>query len=128
MDYLLSDIAEMVKSTSQNEIGNRLRGFELMMGHSIISEADWLNPLDWTRRTIVSQDRHRIRLVAMEARQPGTGAFTRLIDAIERAGLIPVLVEPNEQIVAWCKRHWYRKRRIRGACPHDVWYPKRCAY
>ena len=114
---------------SRDELGDRLRVGEVKMGFSIITQARWLDPDDWDQWTIVSQDAKRIRLVALSARHPGNGAFTRLIDKIMREGLVPVVVEPNERLAEWCRKHWYRKRNCgHGALRHEVWYPKRSQY
>lgn len=106
-----------------------MRLAEVRQGFNIITEAKWLDWNDWTRFSIFSQDSRRIRLVALEAKNPGHGAFTRLIDAIWKAGHVPVLVEPNQSLIDWCHRHQFRKRTVgKREFRHDVWYPKRCAY
>lgn len=111
---------------SREELGDKLRIGEVRMGFSIITQARWLSDEDWDQWTIVSQDGKRIRLVALSARVPGSGAFTRLIDKITREGLVPVVVQPNERLTEWCKAHWYRKRNCgHGEYRHEIWYPKR---
>ena len=67
---------------SREELGEKIRADEVKRGFSIIDQARWLDPNDWDRWTIVTQDGRRIRLVALSARNPRTGAFTRLIDRI----------------------------------------------
>jgi hypothetical protein len=114
---------------SREELGAKLKAGEVKMGFSIVTEARWLDPEDWDRWTIVSQDKNRIRLVALSARDPGHGAFTRLIDRITKELLVPVLVEPNDRLVAWAKAHWYRKRNCgRGDMRHTIWYPTMSRY
>lgn len=114
---------------SREELGAKLRSHEVAQGFSIVSEARWLDPAEWDRWTIVSQDGFRIRLVALSAVYPHTGAFNRLIDRITAHELTPVVVEPNDLLTEWCRKHWFRKRVIgRGEFRHVVWYPKRCAY
>ena len=114
---------------SREELGAQIKAKEVMMGFSIIEEARWLDPDDWDRWTIVSQDGKRIRLVSLSARNPYTGAFTKLVNNILAEGMCPVVVSPNDFLTLWCKKHWYRKRNCgRGNCRHEVWYPKRCHY
>jgi hypothetical protein len=114
---------------SREELGQQLRASEVAQGFSIVTEARWLDPDEWDRWTIVSQDGFRIRLVALSARHPHTGAFNRLIDRITANELVPVVVEPNDLLTEWCRKHWFRKRNVgQGKFRHVVWYPKRCAY
>ena len=111
---------------SRDEIGQRMVTAELAQGFKIINEAEWLDWDDWSDYSIFSADGPRIRLVAIEAKKQGTGAFTRLIAKITDAGLVPVLVMPNRSLVDWCMRHDYRSRRIgKGSFSHEVWYPRR---
>ena len=114
---------------SRSELGDKIRSLEVAQGFNIITQACWLDPEEWDRWTVVSQDGYRIRLVALSAVHPHTGAFTRLIDRIIVHRLTPVVVEPNDFLTEWCRRHWFRKRSVgHGEFKHVVWYPKRCAY
>jgi hypothetical protein len=108
----------------RRESGENLIRHELDQGFIIVSR-DWIEP-DWTRRTIISQDGDRIRLVALEAKIPHSGAFTRLIEKIWKRNLVPVLVEPNDLLEQWCIRHQWRARYVgRGVDRHWVFYPRR---
>jgi len=114
---------------SREELGDKIKATEVAQGFSIVETARWLDPEDWDRWTIVSQDHRRIRLVALSARIPYSGAFTRLIDRIVCEQMVPVVVEPNEFLTAWCRKHWFRKRSSgRGQFKATIWYPKRCRY
>lgn len=129
MNFATDVYIRSTMALTRDELGDKMRECEVLQGFTIVSEAKWLERADWDQWTIVSQDSRRIRLVALSARQPGKGAFTRLIAEIFKAGLVPVLVEPNQSLIDWCHRHQFRKRTIgRGQFKHDVWYPKRCAY
>ena len=121
---------ERVAAMSREELGDLMRQDEVLQGFQIISQAKWLDWNDWDRHTIISMDHNRVRLVALQAKVPGQGAFTRLIDALDKAGLVPVLVEPNQTLIDWCHRHFYRKRTLNKGrkYQHEVWYPKRCGY
>jgi len=90
-----------------------------------VLEAEWLNWEDWESDTIITQDGQNVRLVIMTARNPGHGALTRLVDGIERAGLVPVLVEPTDRLKEWCRKRGWRARMIgRGKDRHSVFYPR----
>lgn len=70
-----------------------------------VGSVDWLPTADWHPRDVVSSDGVEVRIVAIAARNPGTGAFRRLIAGIEAAGMRPVVVCPltdMEEIM----RHW----------------------
>jgi hypothetical protein len=110
---------------SREEIGRKIVEGELAQGFAIVKDAVWYDRKDWTRHTIISRDNNRIRLVALEAKKPGKGAFTRLIANIQSAGLVPVLVEPNQTLIDWCNRRDYRSRRMgKGTLAHTIWYPR----
>jgi hypothetical protein len=103
---------------------NLMRGEE-EQGHILIERAEWLNPDDWNK-FIISQDGNRIRLILLDAKVPGNGAFTRLIEGIKKAGLVPVVCEPLGRLTEWCRKHGYRPRKIgKGEHRHEVWYPRR---
>jgi hypothetical protein len=59
-----------------------------------VGSVDWLPLSDWHPRDVVSSDGVEVRIVAIMAREPGTGAFRRLVAGIESAGLRPVIVCP----------------------------------
>ena len=108
-----------------NVFVHRLIEAELKQGFSVISDASWLNREEW-RAIVVSQDRKYVRLVLLDANEPGKGTFTRLIDGICRVSLTPVIVEPNEILIAWCRRHDFRMRKVgSGELRHHIWYPRR---
>lgn len=49
---------------------------------------------DWPPDIVVSQSGNNVRIVAIKALKPGDGAFGRLVTAIAKANLTPVIVEP----------------------------------
>jgi hypothetical protein len=114
---------------SPSEFGDQRKAAELALGYSIIAQARWLDPGEWTKECIVTQDDRRIRLVALQARCPHTGAFTRLIENIIMERHVPVIVAPDVMLTEWCRRHWFRKRNCGiGHLRHVIWYPQRCRY
>jgi hypothetical protein len=105
---------------------------ERSMGFAIlrVGEVDFLPIEDWLPATIVSTDGARVRLVALVARNPGHGAFRRLVKAIIERSFEPVVVEPFERLASHLERNGWRPRRLergrQGA--HVVWYPRRSAH
>jgi hypothetical protein len=125
MNFASEMYLRSLMSMSREQIGQRMITAELAQGFEIVREADWLQWDDWSDYSIFSKDHDRIRLVAIEAKRPGKGAFTRLIAGIVDRHLVPVLVEPNRTLIDWCLRHDYRSRRIgKGSFTHEVWYPR----
>jgi hypothetical protein len=112
---------------SREELGAQIHAREVAQGFSIVTEARWFDPDEWDRWTIISQDGFRIRLVALSAAHPHTGAFKRLVERINGDKMIPVVVEPNAMLAEWCRRHSFRKRTCgQGEFRHVIWYPKWC--
>ena len=128
MDFAKEWYVRTLAQKSRQELHDIMKQGETEQGFTIVDSAKWFDPDDW-QTPLISQDNRRVRLVLLEAKKPHTGQFTKLISEISKAGLVPVLVEPNETLVSWCRRHQYRKRNVgRGEFRHEVWYPKRCAY
>ena len=127
MNFAQDALINTLAASTRDEIGERLRSGERAQGFTLVSDALWLDWGDWDRHTIISQDGKRIRLVALQAKVTGQGAFTRPgVERIFRQGLVPVLVEPNQMLIDWCYRHNYRHKRIgRGVFRHEIWFPRR---
>lgn len=76
-----------------------------------VGSVPWLPAEDWHPDAIVSRSRRRVRIVMVMAKHPGTGALTRLIAAIRREGLKPVVVAPHDRLarhlaaLGWKKRY-----------------------
>lgn len=80
---------------------------------------------DWAFPQVVSVEGQEVRLVLIEARQPGNGAFRRLIDAIQAAGFTPVVIEPvgvtmPAIMAAW---GWRPTTAGRGLSRVEEWRP-----
>jgi hypothetical protein len=94
-------------------------------GRERILVADWLDWADWSTDTIITRDGPRVRLVLLNARRPGTGAMTRLVEGIEAAGLMPVMVEPNQRLAEWCLKRGWRERIIdHDPDRHRIFHPR----
>ena len=98
---------------------------EAAQGFELIEDAAWLDWHDWHEGSVFTQDARRVRLVLLDARQPGKGAFTRLIAKLHACNMTPVLVEPSQTLEDWAKRHSYRSRKIgKGQFRQEIWYPR----
>ncbi|WP_263353340.1 hypothetical protein [Acidicapsa acidisoli] len=88
----------------------------------------WLPSGDWPDDIVITQKGREVRIVAIYAKEPCNGAFSRMINGILKAGLRPVVVEPmggmNDIMRAWnwrCRevgstfddheRHWFPQRK-----------------
>ena len=89
--------------------GEAMRQDEREKGYGIIlpGEVPWLPTEDWPDNVVISQCRDEIRIIAIFAKEPGKGAFRRMIAGIKAAGLKPVVVCPfrdmEDILVRW---HW----------------------
>jgi len=106
-----------------------LRESEVMKGHRWVrpGSVPWLSSSDWHETDVVSLDGDEVRLVAIAAKRPGTGAFRKLIWAIEAAGLKPVVVCPMGIMPAILKKWGWVETKV-GTTYEDreeQWRPPR---
>ena len=78
-----------------------------------------LDTADWESGLVMIRGMEA-RIVLLNARQPGTGAFKRLLGAIGRAGLMPVVVEPMGGTMPAILERWGWKKKQCGA-GFDSW-------
>ncbi len=71
------------------------------------SSEDWL-PGVLTRRG------DEVRIVAIWARHPRSGAFRRLLASIDKAGLRPVVVAPIGDVMPQLMRRWKWRHSVAG--------------
>jgi len=99
--------------TSPIPVWMRMRMDELERGHVIIQPGTvpWLPVEEGHDTDCVSIADGEVRLVAIWAKYPGTGAFRRLVEGILDCGLVPVVVAPLDHmvaiLVAWGWQHSY---------------------
>jgi len=74
---------------------------------AIMPAAEW-------ERGVITRQGDEIRLVAILAKQPGNGAFKRMLAAIKAAGLRPVIVSPVGPVMPTLMRKWRWRRTIVG--------------
>lgn len=88
----------------------------------------WMPAEDWAETDVIGRFGKEIRIIAIIARQPGTGAFRRLVAGIEEAGFRPVVVEPFAQMQAILRRWGWRARVVgKGVHRQEQWRPARRA-
>lgn len=107
IDSMMDDLANI------NQAGDRLVQLEIDNGHKIISrdEYPWFSSDDW-EEGVVSIDGKRVRIVAVMAKNPFNGAFSRMITGICKDGFIPVVVAPFDMMIFIMKKWGWHKRLI----------------
>ena len=104
----------------------RMRIAELKRGAVIIQPGTvpWLPIEDWHETDCVSIDNGEVRIVAILAKQAGTGAFSRLVQGIIDCGLTPVVLEPLEQMQTIMDRWgWIHSETGFGDDHENQWRP-----
>lgn len=110
------------------DMASIMKSDEIKAGRRVVKPGDepWLPAEDWYSDVIVSVDGDTVRLVAIRARNPGHGAFRRLIAGIEAAGLKPCVLEPVPEMAATLKRWGWKHRRYGiGIEAEERWRPNR---
>lgn len=103
-----------------------MREEERAAGRQVVvpGEVGWLSADDWHHTVVVSIDGSDVRLVAILALRPGSGALTRTVAGILSAGLRPVIVEPTREMRATCQRWgWLVERHGKGFDGEERWMP-----
>ena len=105
-----------------------MRAYERAAGRIVVrpGERPWLSIDDWHEKIVVSIDGNRVRLIAILAKHPGTGALTRTISGIIAAGLIPVIVEPTKEMRETCRRWGWKMRNVGDSFEtyEEQWRPR----
>lgn len=104
-----------------------MREAEVKKGHKLVpvGSVKWLPKKEWRRDAVVSRAGREVRLVAIMAREPGAGAFRRLLDGIAAAGLKPVVVCPMPTMTSILIRWGWRCREVGDSFDtrEDQWRP-----
>lgn len=125
---MIDEMIEQLVGTSR-PLWEIMRRDEISKGNTVIVPGDrlWLSADDWDSTIIVSQKGREIRLIAILARDPGTGAFRRTVTGILGAGLVPVIIEPMG-VMAIILRRWNWSKRIVGSGfmhREEQWRPRK---
>jgi hypothetical protein len=96
----------------------RVRQIEEQRGHHVlpvgITVPFLFDAADWQPDSVVSLDGRRVRIVLVSARQPGSGALTRLVQRIALAGFAPVIVSPVGLTMPAILKHWGWRETVIG--------------
>ncbi len=96
-------------------------------GYTVVLPGDqpWFVADDWQGSDVVSMNGNEVRIVAILAKHPGTGAFRRMVDGIVSAGLVPTVIEPFEQMQSILRRWGWRGRvQGKGINRCAIWRPR----
>lgn len=108
--------------------GNVMRRDETAKGHKVVwpGEADWFVTGDWLDDAVVTTVPFSpiVRIVAIVAARPSTGAFSRMIRGICKSGLVPVVVCPFPDMEEILKKWgWEHSTEGDGFDSVDCWTP-----
>jgi hypothetical protein len=122
-------VEAFLRLVSGDDPAAMLREAEVHKGYTLVpvGSVDWLPAEDWTATDVVSTDGHEVRLVAIKAKQPRNGAFTRLVAGIMAAKLTPVVICPMSGM-EMIMRYWGWRHREIGVdfdTHEDQWRPPR---
>lgn len=100
---------------------------ETARGYRVIrpGDAPWLPAADWKPASVASIDGSTVRLVLLDAIEPGTGALTRCLAMIALHGLTPAVIDPTRELAATLTRRGWTGRQV-GSTFEDretVWRP-----
>lgn len=106
--------------------GNVMREDELAKGRRVLALGDepWLSKDDWNEDIVISMGANRVFISAIVAKVSGRGSFSRLIDGILEAGLVPVVVCPFALMEAIVKR-WNWRGITNHATNESHWFPQK---
>lgn len=117
---MMSDLMKAVEAAMADDrpIPEILREAETKRGFQIAKTRGgfWLPEADWHEDTVASLvrlDGHRaLRLVLAVARNPGTGAFSRLATQCLMRGWMLIVVDPNEEFATILQRRGFIEMRL----------------
>jgi hypothetical protein len=107
---------KVVKISLREMAATAMCADEAKLGHKTVQpgEVPWLPANEWIKPCCISiTPKGEVRLVAIQAIHPGKGAFRRLVEAIERENMIPVVVCPMGRRMREIMTHWDWQRSVR---------------
>src|SRR6516164_8855455 len=112
-DWIRKEVAAMLAAGGP---AARICEIEKALGHHVLPVGVTIpfafDAKDWEPDSVVSLDGRRVRIVLITARTPGTGAFSRLVQNILRAGFKPVVVAPVGPEMPAILKHWGWRKAI----------------
>jgi len=117
---MMSDLMKAVEAAMADDrpIPEILREAETKRGFQIAKTRGgfWLPEADWHEDTVASlvrlDGRRALRLVLAVARNPGTGAFSRLATQCLMRGWMLIVVDPNEEFATILQRRGFIEMRL----------------
>lgn len=120
-------LTQLFKKLEQMPMHEIMRQDERDAGYTVVlpGEQPWFSADDWRGTDVVSMNGKEVRIVAILAERPGTGAFRRMVDGIVAAGLVPTVIEPFDQMQS-ILRLWGWRGRVQGTGINrqSVWRPR----
>jgi hypothetical protein len=122
----LTSLLDRMQSMPIEEI---MRQDERERGNRVVKPGDepWLLETDWPDHIVISvTSKREVRIIAIIAKKPGAGAFTRLVGLIRSAGLVPVVLAPSNEMRTTLRRWRWRQRYVgHGFDSEEQWRPPR---
>ncbi len=112
-------------SLSDEKLQERMIRDEERRGFKVIrvgEEPLFLPSEDWHSLSFVSRNRRDIRLVGIIALNPGTGAFSRLVDKIIFSGMRPILVHPTYDSADIVQRWGWQHQVVGNGMSREDWF------
>lgn len=129
--YLVDRLADVIAGmgTHPRGIVGLIEDGERKLGATIIplgASEPFPFPADDWMDGVVSVLGGKARIVAIHAHEEGRGALRRLVNGIQAAGLVPVIVEPVGPTMPAILKRWGWKRHVRGSGWERVeeWSPR----
>lgn len=128
----MGDIQQMITQIFEQAAGRPMcevmREDEEDAGYTTVlpGSEPWLSADDWDESIVVSRSKKEVRLIALMAKHPGSGAFTRTVNGIIDAGLIPVILAPVRDMRETVKRWNWAPRHVGSGWNHEEqWRPRK---
>jgi hypothetical protein len=110
----MNPLPEWLDLLSDKPIHEIMRDEERAKGHTVIIPGDrpWFAAEDWRPTDVVSIDGEEVRIIAIIANNPGSGAFSRMISGIKADGFKPVVLFPFTQMENILSRWGWKGKNV----------------
>jgi hypothetical protein len=124
---LIRELEAMLSDPNYDPVAAIVEG-EQKNGFLVLRPGDtpWFLAADWVPASVASVSGTLVRLVLIEAHQPGKGAFTRTIKGMQDAGYKPAVIDPTPEFAAMLRRRGWRGKRVghNFETRETIWRPK----